>query len=147
MGIRMHHRRTATARVHATATADPRADPDAVTAPRPLPARAPGAATPRVPGTPATALRVAAARLIRPRPTRRPARLVTRFLVRLVPRDGGPRPWAERARGRLCLALGALSRLRGPRRPRRIKVFVATTAPLSARPDGSAAPRPPRGAR
>ncbi|MFF4584602.1 hypothetical protein [Streptomyces sp. NPDC001388] len=139
MGIRMHHRRTATARVHATATADPRADPDAVTAPRPLPARAPGAATPRVPGTPATALRVAAARLIRPRPTRR--------LVRLVPRDGGPRPWAERARGRLCLALGALSRLRGPRRPRRIKVFVATTAPLSARPDGSAAPRPPRGAR
>ncbi|MFF5186290.1 hypothetical protein ACFY30_21370 [Streptomyces sp. NPDC000345] len=140
MGIRMHHRRTATARVHTTATADTRVDPDAAAAPRPLPARAPGAATPRVPGTPATALRAAAARLSHPRPARLPARLVTRFPARLVPRDGSPRPWAERARGRLRLALGSLGRLRGPRRPRRIEVFVATTAPLSARPDGSAAP-------
>ncbi|MFF8967969.1 hypothetical protein [Streptomyces sp. NPDC014995] len=107
MGIRMLHRRTATARVHATATADTQVDPDATPLGRPLPAVAGGAATPRIPGTPVTALRAAAVRL-----------------GRLAPFSG-----AEVARGYLALALGFLGRLPRPRAGRRITVFVARVTP------------------
>ncbi|MFI7497142.1 hypothetical protein ACIBVL_01290 [Streptomyces sp. NPDC049687] len=127
MGIRMYHRRTATARVHVTATADTQGAPEAAPAPRPLPALAPDAATLRIPGTPATALRAAA------------ARLKLRALARFVPRGGTWRRWAEQARSCLALALGALGRLRGPRPARRrITVFVVRAKSLSERPDGSA---------
>ncbi|MFI6036923.1 hypothetical protein ACIBBD_22660 [Streptomyces sp. NPDC051315] len=107
MGIRMLHRRTATARVHATATADRQADPDATPSRRPLPALARGAATPRIPRTPAAVLRTAAARL---------GRLA-------------PLPGAEVARGYLALALSFLDRVPRPRAGRRITVFVARVTP------------------
>ncbi|GAB7107695.1 hypothetical protein JCM4814A_60090 [Streptomyces phaeofaciens JCM 4814] len=143
MGIRMLHRRTAHARVHATATTDTRVDPDAGPAPRPLPALAPGAATPRVPRTPVTALR-AALRRLRDRVLDRLDRL-TRLVHRF--RDGAWRPWCETARGCLALALGTLGRLRGRRRARRISLFVVPppaplplrlVPPLTEHPDGSA---------
>ncbi|WP_306967823.1 hypothetical protein [Streptomyces afghaniensis] len=53
------------------------------------------------------------------------------------------RPWADRARSYLTLVLTLLP---GPRRPAHttITVYIATTAPLSERPTGSA-PRHPRG--
>ncbi|MFJ8105258.1 hypothetical protein [Streptomyces sp. NPDC096132] len=138
MGIRMHHRRTGTARVHATATADIQIGLDTAPPTRPLPAFAPAASTPRIPATRATALRAAAARLVHPRLLRPVTRLLA-GLARLVPRgSGGLRLWAEQARGYLCLALGALSRLRRSRLDRRITVFVATAEPVTARPDGSA---------
>ncbi|MGW1779659.1 hypothetical protein ACWCQQ_11025 [Streptomyces sp. NPDC002143] len=131
MGIRMLHRRKAHARVHATATADTQVDPGAARRRRPRPALAPGAAAPRVPRTPGTVLRAAAARL------RCPA-----ALTRLLPRGASWRRWAEAARGFLTLAVGVLGRLPRPRtarRVRRIPVFVATVAPLTERPGGSAA--------
>ncbi|USQ87717.1 hypothetical protein NFX46_30740 [Streptomyces phaeoluteigriseus] len=113
MGIRLPHRRKAPARVHATATAETPAGHDGTPQRRPLPALAPGAATPRVPGTPLTAVRERAARL-----RRRAVALLTRP-------DGVRRLGAERARGHLTLALGALRRLRRPLAGRRISVFAA----------------------
>ncbi|MEV1069543.1 hypothetical protein [Streptomyces sp. NPDC050263] len=130
MGIRMLHRRKAHARVHVTATADTQVDPGAARRRRPRPALAPGAATPRLPRTPVTVLRAAAARL--PRPA---------ALTRLLPRGDSLRRWAGAARGFLALALGVLGRLPRPgtaRTVRRIPVFVATATPLTERPDGSA---------
>ncbi|MFI5791807.1 hypothetical protein [Streptomyces sp. NPDC051677] len=129
MGIRLLHRRKAHARVHATATADAQLVPGTAAWTRPRPALAPGAATPRVPTTPATALREAAARLIPER------------VLRLVPRGDTWRRWAEEVRGCLALARSALGRLRRPRPARRIAVvpvFVATATPFTERPDGSA---------
>ncbi|MFI9546480.1 hypothetical protein ACIHAR_21590 [Streptomyces sp. NPDC052016] len=107
MGIRMLHRRTAPARVHATATAEQQVNPDATPLGRPLPAFSRGAATPRVPRTARTALREAAARLGRLAPIAR----------------------AEVARGYLALALDGLGRLRRPRAGRRMTVFVASMTP------------------
>jgi hypothetical protein len=104
----MLHRRTATARVHATATTATQVDPDATPFERPLPAFARGAATPRIPWTPVTALRAAAAR------------------VGLHV----PLPGAEVARGYLALALNVLGRLPRPRAARRITVFVARATPV-----------------
>ncbi|MEV4231895.1 hypothetical protein AB0J81_33445 [Streptomyces bobili] len=137
MGIRLLHRRKASARVHATATADTTADPDRTPTRRPLPALAPGAATPRVPGTPLTALRETAARL-----RRRTAPFLTRRegTRREDIRQEGTlghgtrlhrtlRPLAERARGHLTLALAALRRPRRQRAGRRIAVFVASATP------------------
>ncbi|MFF3497495.1 hypothetical protein [Streptomyces sp. NPDC003247] len=108
MGIRMLHRRTAPARVHATATADQPVRPDAAPAGRPLPAHARGAATPRVPGTPLTAVRAAAARLGRLAPLSR----------------------IEVAHGYLALALSVLGRLPRPRAARRITVSVVPVRPV-----------------
>ncbi|MFH8802932.1 hypothetical protein ACH4F6_25580 [Streptomyces sp. NPDC017936] len=107
MGIRMLHRRTATAGVHATAPPGTPVDPDAAPLGRPLPAFARGAAAPRVPGTPGTAVRAAAARLGRLAP-------LSRFDV---------------ARSYLALALDGLGRFRRPRPARRIAVFVAGVTP------------------
>ncbi|MGW7644563.1 hypothetical protein [Streptomyces bobili] len=126
MGIRLLHRRKASARVHATATADTTAGPDGATSRRSLPALAPGAATPRVPGTPLTALHVRAGRLRR------------RTVVLLNRRDGTRRHGtvrlaAERARDHLILAIAALRRLRRPRAGRRIPVFVANATPSTTR--------------
>ncbi|MEU8649183.1 hypothetical protein [Streptomyces sp. NPDC048737] len=118
MGIRMLHRRKASARVHATATAGKRrVGPDATPPGRPLPALAPGAATPRVPGTPLKTLREAAVRLRR------------RALALLVRPDGTWRLGTETARGYLALGLAALRRLPRPRAGRRITVFVVSAAP------------------
>ncbi|SHI27711.1 hypothetical protein [Streptomyces sp. 3214.6] len=157
MGIRLLHRRKAHARVHATATADAQLGPGTAAWTRPRPALAPGAATPRVPRTPATALRTAAARL-----RRRVARVVPERVLRLVPSGERRAPAAGRRRApharldrdtwRLCaeavcgclaLALSALCRLRRPRTARRIPVvpvpvLAATATPLIERPDGSA---------
>ncbi|MFH9823813.1 hypothetical protein [Streptomyces bobili] len=136
MGIRLLHRRKASARVHATATADTTAGPDGAPSRRPLPALAPGAATPRVPGTPLTALHARAGRLRR------------RTVVLLNRRDGTRRHGtrrhgtrrhgtvrlaAERARDHLTLAIAALRRLRRPRAGRRIPVFVANATPSTTR--------------
>ncbi|MFD9317318.1 hypothetical protein ACFWDQ_06310 [Streptomyces sp. NPDC060053] len=149
MGIRMLHRRKAHARVHATAAADPRSGPGAAS--RPRPALAPGAATPRIPWTPATALRAAAARLRGPALTRVPprslpgslprvlARVLARFLAGFVPRDDSRRLWVDAVRGHLVLALDVLGRLRGPRTVRRIPLFVVTATPFTERPGDSAA--------
>ncbi|QJT01038.1 hypothetical protein G9272_12555 [Streptomyces asoensis] len=86
MGIRMLHRRKAHARVHATAAADTRSGPGAASRTRPRPALAPGAATPRIPWAPGTALRAAAARQRGPAATRSltwfPARSLTWFPAR-----------------------------------------------------------------
>ncbi|MGX1269330.1 hypothetical protein [Streptomyces phaeoluteigriseus] len=119
MGIRLRHRRKTPAPVHATGTAETPAGPDGTPSRRPFPALAPGAATPRVPGTPLTALRATAVRLRR--------RAVA--LLLLIRRDGIWRLAAERVRGHLILVLGALRRLRRPRTGRRITVFVATPTP------------------
>ncbi|MDX3574693.1 hypothetical protein [Streptomyces sp. ID05-47C] len=110
MGIRLLHRRKASARVHATATADTTAGPDGTPSRRPLPALAPGAATPRVPGTLLTALRERAGRLRR----RTVVLLTRRDGTRRdgTRRDGTVRLVAERARGHLTLALAALRRPR-----------------------------------
>ncbi|MFD5256026.1 hypothetical protein ACFWM5_24725 [Streptomyces bobili] len=131
MGIRLLHRRKASARVHATATADTTAGPDGTPSRRPLPALAPGAATPRVPGTPLTALHARAGRLRR------------RTVVLLNRREGTRRDGtrrhgtvrlaAERARDHLTLAIAALRRLRRPRAGRRIPVFVANATPNTTR--------------
>ncbi|WP_432136029.1 MULTISPECIES: hypothetical protein [unclassified Streptomyces] len=111
MGIRMLHRRTATARVDATATADTQVNPDAAPS-GPLRAVALGAAAPRLPATPRTLLR----------DTTAPVR---RRLDRL--RDGTA--W-QLARGCADLALGALNRLPRPRTLRRTRrsltVFIAS---------------------
>ncbi|MFD5270956.1 hypothetical protein [Streptomyces sp. NPDC058335] len=117
MGIRLLHRRKAPARVHATAGAETSAGPDGTSSRRPFPALAPGAGTPRVPGTPLTALRDPVVRLRR------------RAVAHVTRRDGSWRLGAERARGHLTLALGALRRLRGARAGRRITVFVASATP------------------
>ncbi|MFF7529856.1 hypothetical protein ACFZB2_12245 [Streptomyces bobili] len=121
MGIRLLHRRKASARVHATATAVTTAGPHRTPSRRPLPALAPGAATPRVPGTPLTALREGAGRLRR------------RTVVLLDRRDGTVRLAAERARDHLTLALAALRRPRWPRAGRRIAVFGANATPSTTR--------------
>ncbi|MFE7934919.1 hypothetical protein ACFU6S_40610 [Streptomyces sp. NPDC057456] len=156
MGIRILHRRKAHARVHATAAADPRSGPGAATRARPRPALAPGAATPRIPWTPAMALRAAAARLRGPALTRVAPRslprllpqvlarvldrVLARFLAGFVPRDdSGRRLWADAVRGHLVLALDVLGRLRGPRTVRRIPLFVVTATPFTERPGDSAA--------
>ncbi|WP_327314341.1 hypothetical protein [Streptomyces sp. NBC_01235] len=141
MGIRMLHRRRAHARVHATATADTRLAPGTAPWRRPRPALAPGAATPRIPRAPVTALHTTVAGLRRPF-----ARLVPRFVLRFVPRGDTWRLWAETVRGCLALVLGVLGRLHRPRTARRIPVIpavpvpvvAATARPLSERPDGSA---------
>ncbi|MFJ4696136.1 hypothetical protein [Streptomyces sp. NPDC088766] len=125
MGIRMLHRRKASARVHATATAGKRrVGPDATPSGRPFPALAPGAGTPRVPGTPLKALREAAVRLRR------------RGLALLVRPDGAWRPGTGTVRGYLALGLAALRRLPGPRAGRRIPVFVVSAAPGADRCGG-----------
>ncbi|MFJ4643791.1 hypothetical protein ACIP6Q_09625 [Streptomyces bobili] len=121
MGIRLLHRRKASARVHATATAVTTAGPHRTPSRRPLPALAPGAATPRVPGTPLTALREGAGLLRR------------RTVVLLDRRDGTVRLAAERARDHLTLALAALRRPRWPRAGRRIAVFGANATPSTTR--------------
>ncbi|MFI1926422.1 hypothetical protein [Streptomyces sp. NPDC020377] len=144
MGIRMLHRRKAPARVHATAAADTRSGPGAVSRTRPRPARAPGAAGPRVPWTPGVALRAAAARLRGPFSTRLPTRVLTRVLTRFLAgfvsgNDSRWRLWAEAVRGHLAPALGVLGRLRGRRTVRRIPLFVATAPPVTERPGDSAA--------
>ncbi|MDQ0580358.1 hypothetical protein [Streptomyces rishiriensis] len=148
MGIRMLHRRKAHARVHATAAADPRSGPGAASRKRRHLALAPGAAAPRIPWTPGTALRSAAARLRRPVPVRFLPRAVSRFLPRIVTRFlAGPVPrednrrhlWAEAVRGHLAVALGVLGRLRGPRTVRRVPLVVVTATPLSERPGDSSA--------
>ncbi|MFI2433863.1 hypothetical protein [Streptomyces sp. NPDC018693] len=102
MGIRMLHRRTATARVDATATADTQVHPHAALF-RPLRAIAPGAATPRLPATPGRVLRDTTAPL-------------RRGLSRLQEATA----W-QVARGYLDLALGVLSRLPRPRTLRRTR--------------------------
>lgn len=118
MGIRMLHRRKASARVHATATAEKRrVGPDTTPPGRPFPALAPGAAAPRVPGTPLKALHAAAVQLRR------------RALALLVRPDGTWRLGADTARGYLALGLAALRRLPRPRAGRRITVFVVSAAP------------------
>ncbi|SEQ53245.1 hypothetical protein SAMN04487983_10062 [Streptomyces sp. yr375] len=148
MGIRMHHRRTATARVHATATALTHFAPGTAPWTRPRPALAPSADTPRIPRSPATAVRTALRRALRTVAARL-RRLVPRFVLRFVPRGDIWRPWTEAVRGYLALALGALDRLPRPRirTARRIRVLpvvpvvpvsVATVTPLTGRPDGSA---------
>ncbi|MFD9432509.1 hypothetical protein [Streptomyces sp. NPDC060002] len=142
MGIRMLHRRKAHARVHATAAAE--SWPGAASRTRPRPALAPGAATPRIPWTPATALHAAAARLHGPALTGLLPLPLPRFLARVLagfaPRDDSRRRlWAEAVRGHLVRALGVLGRLRGPRTDRRIPLFVATATPLTERRGGSAA--------
>ncbi|MFF8190354.1 hypothetical protein ACF05L_05555 [Streptomyces bobili] len=137
MGIRLLHRRKASARVHATATADTTAGPDGTPSRRPLPALAPGAATPRVPGSPLTALRETAARLrhgtvpfrTRQEGTRQEGALQEGTRLHGTRRDSALRLVAERARGHLTLALAALRRRRRPRAGRRIAVFVASATP------------------
>ncbi|MEU1193996.1 hypothetical protein [Streptomyces sp. NPDC005859] len=132
MGIRMLHRRKAPARVHAAATADTQAGPGAAPRTRARPALALAATTSRVPGTPVTALRKAAARL------RRSA--LTRFLAGFVPRDDSRlRLWAGAVRDHLAEARDALGRLLRPRTARRVPLFVVTANSLTGRPDGSAA--------
>ncbi|MDQ0962590.1 hypothetical protein QFZ66_006468 [Streptomyces sp. B4I13] len=151
MGIRMLHRRKAHARVHATAAATGRLRPGNAPWSRPRPARAPRAATPRIPSTPDAALRTAAVRLRGTGPARivppslsrlvRPS--VGPFVRRLVPRGDAWRKWGEAAHGRMARVLGALSvlrvlgRLRGPRRQAaRSPLFVAPPAPLTGPRDG-----------
>ncbi|MFJ4622766.1 hypothetical protein [Streptomyces sp. NPDC088812] len=106
----------------ATAAADQSVRPDAAPAGRPLPAHARGAApagrplpahargaaTPRVPGTPLTTVRAAAARL------------------------GGLAPLSriEVAHGYLALALSALGRLPRPGAARRITVSLVPVRPV-----------------
>ncbi|MET9506296.1 hypothetical protein ABZY42_32060 [Streptomyces sp. NPDC006622] len=124
MGIRMLHRRKASARVHATAAAVTRSGLDATPSGRPLPALAPGAATPRVPGTPLGFLRATAVRLRR------------RVLALLTRPDGTWRLSAEPARAYLTLAVAALRRLHRPRAGRRITVFVAGATPGADRCGG-----------
>lgn len=125
MGIRMLHRRRASARVHTTAAAGKgRAGPDATSSGRPLPALAPDAATPRLPGTPLQPLREAAVRL-RPR-----------GLTRLAGPGGLRRLGTGTARGCLALGLTALRRLSGPRAGRRLTVFVVSAAPGADRCGG-----------
>ncbi|MEH0511327.1 MULTISPECIES: hypothetical protein [unclassified Streptomyces] len=137
MGIRLLHRRKAHARVHTPAAARGRLRPGDAPWSRPRPARAPRAATPRIPGTPGAALRTAVLRLrgtafaglVRPS--------VSRLVRRLVPRGDARRLWAEALHGHLALALGVLGRLRGPRRAAsRIPLFVAPPAPLTEPGDG-----------
>ncbi|WP_062649563.1 hypothetical protein [Streptomyces maremycinicus] len=140
MGIRMLHRRKAHARVLATAAMAPWSAPGETSRRRPRPALEPGAATPRIPWTPGTALRTAAARLRVPAPARLLPPAVTRLLAGFVPRyDSRRRLWAEAVRGHLALALALLGRLRGPRTVRRIPLFVVTAAPLTERRGDSAA--------
>ncbi|MFJ4808401.1 hypothetical protein [Streptomyces longwoodensis] len=120
MGIRMLHRRTAHARVDATSAAKTQVKPDTPPSAT-VPARAPGAASPRVPRTARTTLRDAVA----------PAR---RGLTRL---------WDSTAwqvtRGYLDLALTTLERLPRPRRTFRIVLTPAPApASLTERPDGFA---------
>ncbi|MGW0924609.1 hypothetical protein ACWD3J_37015 [Streptomyces sp. NPDC002755] len=147
MGIRMLHRRKAHARVHVTAAADPRSWPGVASRTWPRPALAPGAATPRIPRTPATVLRAAAARLRGPALTgllsrfqpRSLTRVLTRLLTWFVPRDDSRRRlWAEAVHGHLALALGVLGRLRGPRTVRRVPLFVVTATPFTERRGDSA---------
>ncbi|MFF1546746.1 hypothetical protein [Streptomyces sp. NPDC058291] len=147
MGIRMLHRRKAHARVHATAADDTRAAPGTAPRKRPRPARAPRAATPRLPRTPATALRTparilrtAAARLPRPALVRLVLARLLPLARRGVPRSDALRRWAEAVSGRLAApARAVVGRLLGPRTTRHLPVFVATAPPLTERPDGSAA--------
>lgn len=144
MGIRMLHRRKAHARVHATATADTQAGSRPAPWKRPRPALAPGAATPRTPGTPGKVLRAVAARRCRPLLTRFPAGTLSAFRAGFAPEsvyreDSRLRLWAEAARGHLVAALSVLGRLRGPRTVRSVPLVAATATPLTERPDDSPA--------
>ncbi|MEU0672520.1 hypothetical protein ABZ330_06455 [Streptomyces sp. NPDC006172] len=124
MGIRMLHRRTAPARVHAMAAANPQAGPRVRPWGRPpLPALAPGAARPRVPVALAAEAASVAVRL---------GRRGLRLFARVSPRR---RLRTDVIRGYLALALGALSALRArlgplsPRTARRLTVFVVDLPP------------------
>ncbi|MFJ1734555.1 hypothetical protein [Streptomyces sp. NPDC088254] len=121
MGIRMLHRRTAPARVHAMAAAKPQAGPGArPRGRRPLPALAPGAARPRVPVALAAEVASVAVRL---------GRRGLGLLARVSPRR---RPRVDVIHGYVALALGALSALRGrlrPRTARRLTIFIVDLPP------------------
>ncbi|MFI1720185.1 hypothetical protein [Streptomyces sp. NPDC020489] len=133
MGIRTLHRQTAPAQATTDATAS--------TPPPSVPPFAAAASTARVPTDLATTLRGAATDL-RQRLTRldwrRRAEQATRLGWRRRAEQATRLDWrrrAEQARGCLALLLTTLPRSRPVRT---VTVFVATTATVTDRPDGSA---------
>ncbi|WP_405521325.1 hypothetical protein [Streptomyces canus] len=135
MGIRMLHRRTATAQAYA--------DPAPLSAQRPVPAHAAAASTARIPFDLATLLRRVPARFTT---TLRHAATELRHRVTRRDRDAaeqeepsGHRLWAELALGYLALALTLLPRSRPMAT---MTVFMATTADtVSERAGGRPIPR------